>query len=253
MVIAGPLVFAIEDAKQVLEGIGKQYPTTSEELTPWGVFRQAPPFPFVSEEYHFKPVFIVACCWFGKPEDAKAEIDKIRSLGNVIGDGVGEVPFALWQQAFDSVLTPGFRNYWKSTNFTELSDGAIDVLCDGGANVPNFGAEVILAGIGGAVSRVPKDQTAYAQRDVQFLVNCHTRWETLEDDDVNKKFARDLAERLAPFSTGTAYSNFVSDGDEKPEKEYGSALAKLAAIKSKYDPENFFSINYNVAPTTYSQ
>jgi hypothetical protein len=253
MVIAGPLVFAIEDAKQVLQGMSKLYPTTPDELTPWGVFRLAPPFPFVPEEYHFKPVFIVACCWCGKPEDAKAEIDKLRSLGNVIGDGVGEMPFVVWQQAFDGLLTPGFRNYWKTNSFTELSDGAIDGLCASGANVPNFGAEVFIAGIGGAVSRVPTDQTAYAQRDVQFIVNCHTRWETPEEDDVNKKFARDHSESLAPFETGTAYSNFVSDGDEKPEKEYGPALAKLAAVKTKYDPDNFFSVNYNVAPTMYSQ
>lgn len=96
VVTAGPLVFPIEDAKKVLQGINKMYTTIPDELSPWAVFRQAPPFPFVPEEYHFKPVLIIAVCWCGKPEDAKAAIDMTRDLGNVIGDGVGEVPFAAW-------------------------------------------------------------------------------------------------------------------------------------------------------------
>jgi hypothetical protein len=252
MVTAGPLVFAVENAKQVLQGINELYPTFPDELVCWGVFRQAPPFPFVPEEYHFKPVFIVACCWCGTPEDAKVEIDKLRALGKVIGDGVGEIPFVTWQQAFDPLLTPGFRNYWKTSNFMELSDGMIDSLCASGANVPNFGAEIFIAGVGGAVNRVPKDKTAYAQRDVNFIVNCHTRWEDPDEDGINKNFARALFDDILPFSAGTTYSNFVSGGEEKPEEEYGPALAKLAAVKTKYDPNNFFSVNYNVTPTTYS-
>lgn len=248
--LAGPVVFALDDTKQVLQGINKMFPTLPDEFCPWSVIRQAPPFPFVPEEYHFKPVLIVASCWCGEPGEGKAEFDKIRALANVVGDGVGEVPFAAWQQAFDPLLTPGFRNYWKTNNFHELSDGMIDGLIVSGKTLPNFGTEVFLASLGGAVNRVPKDKTAYAQRDVNFLVNCHTRWEKPEDDEVNKKFARDLFESLLPFSAGTSYSNFVSEGDEKAEEEYGPALAKLSAVKAKYDPGNFFSVNYNVTPTS---
>lgn len=249
-VTAGPIVFPLDEAKHVLQGLNSLYPNMPEELCPWGVFRQCPPFPFIAEEHHFKPVFIIAVCWIGAPEDAKAEIDKIRALGSpLLGDGVGEMPLAAWQQAFDPLLTPGFRNYWKTNNFVDLNDGMIDALCSAGESLVNFGTEVFIAAVGGAATRVPSDKTAYAHRNANFIVNCHTRWESPGEDDVNKTFARDLFKDLLPFSDGTSYSNFVSAGDEKPEEEYGPALAKLAKVKAEYDPDNFFSVNYNVVPS----
>jgi hypothetical protein len=114
--------------------------------------------------------------------------------------------------------------------------------------VPNFGTEIFLARLGGFTARVDPSKTAYAHRSVEYLVNCHTRWETPEEDAENISFARDLFKTLSPYSDGTTYSNFVSDGDEKAEAVFGTNLAKLTEVKTKYDPENFFSVNYNIRP-----
>jgi hypothetical protein len=81
------------------------------------------------------------------------------------------------------------------------------------------------------------------------LVNCHTRWETPEEDAENIDFARDLFVSLSPHSDGTTYSNFVSEGDESKEAVFGPNLSKLMNIKAKYDPTNFFSMNYNIRPS----
>jgi FAD/FMN-containing dehydrogenase len=248
MVTAGPIVFPLEEATTVLNGLAAIGKKGDEDLTAWSVFRQAPPFSFVPEEKHFKPVLIVAVCFVGDAEAADAAIDPIKLLGNVIGHGVGRVPFAAWQQAFDPLLTPGFRNYWKTNNFSSLEPKMIEALVEKAHIVPNFGTEIFLAQLGGCIARVDPSTTAYAHRNVEYLVNCHTRWEKPEEDAENIGFARDLFKTLTPYSDGTTYSNFVSDGDEKAEEVFGTNLAKLTEVKTKYDPENFFSVNYNIRP-----
>jgi FAD/FMN-containing dehydrogenase len=248
MVTAGPIVFPLEEATTVLNGLARIGKMGDEDLTAWSVFRQAPPFPFVPGENHFHPVLIVAVCFVGDAEAADAAIDPIMKLGNVLGHGVGRVPFAAWQQAFDALLTPGFRNYWKTNNFHSLEPEMIEALVEKAHAMPNFGTEIFVAQLGGFIARVDPSKTAYAHRGVEYLVNCHTRWIHPEEDAENIAFARDLFDTLAPYSDGTTYSNFVSDGDENAKDVYGANLARLAEVKTKYDPENFFSVNYNILP-----
>jgi FAD/FMN-containing dehydrogenase len=248
MVTAGPIVFPLEDASTVLKGLARIGKMCDEDLTAWSVFRQAPPFPFVPEEMHLKPVLIVAVCFVGDAEAADAAIEPIKKLGNVLGHGVGRVPFAAWQQAFDALLTPGFRNYWKTNNFSLLEPKMIEALVEKAHSMPNFGTEIFLAQLGGCIARVDPSKTAYAHRSVEYLVNCHTRWESPEEDAENVAFARNLFKTLTPYSDGTTYSNFVSDGDENAKDVYGANLGKLAEVKTKYDPENFFSVNCNIHP-----
>lgn len=249
MVTAGPIVFPVEEAATVLRGIAAIGEQGNEDLCAWSIFRQAPPFPFVPDDYHFKPVLIVAVCFIGDPQDADAVIGPIKNLGPVLGHGVGRVPFTDWQQAFDPLLTPGFRNYWKTNNFAALTPAIVDVLIDKAKNLPNFGSELILAHLGGYMKRVDPSTTAYPHRSPEYLINCHTRWETPEEDAENIGFARDLFVSLSPHSDGTTYSNFVSEGDESKEAVFGPNLAKLMDIKAKYDPTNFFSVNYNIRPS----
>ncbi len=124
----------------------------------------------------------------------------------------------------------------------------IEALVEKARMMPNFGTEIFLAQLGGCIARVDPSKTAYAHRSVEYLVNCHTRWSTAEEDVENVAFARDLFKTLTPYSDGTTYSNFVSDGDEKAEEVFGTNLVKLTEVKTKYDPENFFSVNYNIRP-----
>ena len=79
-----------------------------------------------------------------------------------LGEHVGPRPTRGWQQAFDPLLAPGARNYWKSHNFTELSDGAIDALTSYAAQLPSDQSEIFVALVSGAANRVPADATAYA-------------------------------------------------------------------------------------------
>jgi hypothetical protein len=57
-------------------------------------------------------------------------IEPLRGSGRAHGEHVGVQPYVAWQQAFDPLLARGARNYWKSHNFSKLSDGAIDTIVE---------------------------------------------------------------------------------------------------------------------------
>jgi len=249
-VFAGLLVHPFDQARVLLESYRQIVAKAPDELTVWVVMRKAPPLPFVPEPWHGREVLVIAFCWVGDPAQGEAQIAPLRALGKPIGEMVAPMPLAGWQQAFDPLLTPGARNYWKSQNFKELSDGAIEAIIDAIGWLPSPECEVFIGNLGGAVNRVAADATAYPHRDVQFVMNVHTRWREAAQDKECIAWARGLFDATAPFATGGVYVNFMPS-DESARVQagaYGPNFARLAKLKAKYDPGNLFRLNQNVAP-----
>ena len=93
------------------------------------------------------------------------------------------------------------------------------------------------------------DATAYAHRDVRFIVNVHTRWDDAGDDERCIRWARASFESSAPFATGGVYVNFMPDDErERVGSAYGSNYERLARAKHTYDPDNVFRVNQNIRP-----
>lgn len=247
-VIAGPLVFKFEDSKQVLQNYRDFCKISPNNLSTWGVLRNAPPFPFLDSSYHGKPVLILVSLYTGPIEDSKNLLTQLRSLGNPLGDGMGLNRFSDFQRAFDPLLTPGFRNYWKSHNFKEMSDGLIDMLIQYAHKFPSPHTEIFIAQMGGATNRVPEDATAYPHRNIEFIMNVHTRWEQPKDDEKCISWARDFYKATNLFAAQGVYVNFVSEGDDNIQEVYAKNLSKLKSIKAKYDPENVLRSNVNIVP-----
>jgi hypothetical protein len=148
------------------------------------------------------------------------------------------------------MLTPGARNYWKSHNFRELSDGLIDVFIDHARRIPDPQTEIAFAQLGGAVNRVPANATAYPARDAQFVLNVHGRWADPANDTKCIGWARDLFNAAAPFAAAGAYVNFLTQEEQgRVKAAYGVNYDRLVQLKNKYDPTNLFQINANVRPT----
>src|SRR4030095_5056036 len=97
-------------------------------------------------------------------------------FGRPVGEHVGPMPYAAYQQAFDPLLTPGARNYWKSHDFRQISDAAFEVIQQSVSNLPSPHCEIFLAHLGGAGAGVAPDAMAFSRRDAEFIVNVHTRW-----------------------------------------------------------------------------
>jgi len=249
-VLAGLIVHPLSKAKQILQGYRRVAADAPDDLSCWAVMRKAPPLPFIPSEFHGKEVLILALCYVGDPAKAEAAIAPLRALGQPVAEHVGPMPFVGWQQAFDPLLTPGRRNYWKSHDFVELGDAAIELMIDYAGRLPSPECELFIAQLGGAVNRVPATSTAYPHRDVNFVMNVHTRWGDASQDRACIGWAREVFDRMAPHATGGVYVNFMP-GDEAQRVRrgaYGPNYERLSKLKAKYDPGNLFRQNQNITP-----
>lgn len=221
-----------------------------EEMSLWGVMRQAPPLPFLPEDVHGQRVVVAAFAYFGDQAEGERLLKPVRDFGTTLGEHVGMAPFSAWQSGFDGLNEPGFRNYWKSHNFAEVTSGLIDVFIAALENQPSPHCEIFLPHLGGANSRVDPMATAYHYRQDPFLMNVHTRWENPADDRRMIAWARQLFEDATPYATGGVYVNFVSDeGRERVHDAYpAETWNRLVDLKRKYDPNNQFRMNQNVQP-----
>jgi hypothetical protein len=247
--LAGLVVHPFEHAASLLKDYRRIIASVPDELTCWVVMRKAPPLPFLPAEWHGKEILVLAMCYSGDIKAGEMATAELRALGKPIADVVGPAPFAAWQQAFDPLLTPGARNYWKSHDFTQLSDGAITLLLDAVHHLPGPECEIFIGHVGGAAGRVALDATAFPQRNAHFVMNVHARWRETSMDKTCISWARKLFDAAAPHATGTAYVNFMpGDEADRVEAAYGANYSRLTQVKYRYDPSNLFRINQNVRP-----
>jgi len=170
-------------------------------------------------------------------------------FGDAYGEHVGMQPYVEWQKAFDPLLTPGARNYWKSHDLTELSEGALAGIYKHGSTLPTPQCEIFLALIAGVQNRVAPDATAYRHRDARFVLNVHARWDAPGDDDHCMGWARSFFEATAPYASGGAYVNFMTEEEgDRVRAAYGDHFERLVEIKRKYDPGNLLHLNQNIRP-----
>jgi FAD/FMN-containing dehydrogenase len=248
-VLSGLVVHPLSAARDVLRFYRDFVTSTPEEFVCWFVLRQAPPLPFLAPEWHGKEILGLAICYSGDLAEGERVSRPLRAFGNPIADVVAPHPYAGWQQALDPLLTAGARNYWKSHDFRELSDGLIDVFVDAAGRIPDPQTEIAFAQLGGAVGRVPTDATAYTHRDAQFVVNIHGRWADAAKDAACTRWVRDLFNAATPFATGGVYVNFLTQEEgDRVQAAYGSNYGRLAQLKMQYDPANLFCGNQNIRP-----
>ena len=247
-IFAGLVVYALEDAAKVLRGYREFTQAAPESVAAWVVIRKAPPLPFLPTDVHGRNVVILAVASTGT-DAGEADVAALLKLGSPLGSHLGHQPYVQWQQAFDPLLTPGARNYWKSHNFTALHDEVIDQVVAQGARLPSAECEIFLAHLAGAPNRVDQSATAYGQRDARFVMNVHGRWQSPGEDAAGIAWARGVFAAVAPYASAGAYTNFMTaDEGDRLEKAYGSHHRRLQGIKHRYDPGNILHLNPNIVP-----
>ncbi len=247
-VLSGLIVHPFAEAGNVFRHYRDFVAKAPDQLTCWVVMRKAPPLPFLPPEIHGREIFIIALLYAGDMKEGEKLLEPLRKFGKPIADVVSPHPYAGFQQAFDPLLTPGARNYWKSHNFRELSDAAIDTFIEYAGTLPTPLSEIFIGQLGGVINRVASDATAYPHRDANFVMNIHTRWEEKSQDERCVGWARKFFEASAKFATGGVYVNFISEGEERIQNAFGPNQDRLAVVKKKYDPSNFFRSNQNIRP-----
>lgn len=248
--LCGLVVHPFSDAPDLMRYYREFTSNCSDDMTLWMVLRDAPPLPFLPEEVHGTRVVVFAFVYAGDPAEGERILAPLRAQGSPHGEHVGVIPFAGFQQAFDPLLTPGARNYWKSHNFASLEDGVMAEVLSAVETLPTPQTEIFIAQVGGAAARLPVESTAYPHRDAAYVLNVHTRWEDASDDRLCIDWARAFFDATAPYSTGGVYMNFVSEATDaaRVQAAYGSSYPRLQELKAKYDPDNAFRTNLNVRP-----
>lgn len=211
-----------------------------------------PPEPSVfPEAIHGAPFVLFGGMYAGPAAEGEPLMQPLRSFGQPLIDFSGIMPYTEAQQIFDPDYPDGLRYYWKSLNLTSLTDEAIDRIVYHARRQPSVHSTTDIWHIGGAVARFDAEATAFHGRQAAFLLSPEANWEHPEDDETNITWLRDFIADLAAFSDGSRYLNFPGfqeEGDEMMQASFGQKYERLAALKRKYDPTNFFSLNQNIKP-----
>jgi FAD/FMN-containing dehydrogenase len=250
-VVAGLVFHRGDDLPEVARYFRDFMERAPDEVTLLLVHRLAPPAPFLPEEVHGTPVVALAGMHAGPPERAERDLAELKGFGRPIVDLMQRRPYTQFQSMLDASWPPGFQNYWKAEYLAGLPDPAFEVLAAGLAGITSPLSDFKIAALGGAVSRVGEDDTAYSHRGAPFVLNINARWTQPQDADRHVAWTQDLWQAMRPWSAGGVYVNFLGDeGQDRVRAAYGERkYERLVALKNRYDPTNFFRLNQNIQPT----
>ncbi len=246
-VMAGPVFWPMTQSPNVLRFYRDWVADAPDELMTIVIHRKAPPLPFVPPELHGEPVVVVACCWAGDIEEGQRFIRPLKEFGSPVLDLCVPKPFLSHQAMFDPSFPAGRWYYFKSCDVGELSDDIIDITTEHSLQISSPLTTYPIWQMGGAVSRVRNDETAFNGRSTGFTYNIGASTETSVGFAEERAWVRDFWSALRPWHKGV-YMNFLGDeGAERVRQAYGSKkYERLQVLKRKYDPENFFRLNQNI-------
>jgi hypothetical protein len=250
LVLGGPMFWGLDDAPAVLRVLRELAPAAPDELGISISIMPAPPMPFLVPEQFGKPVIGLVLAWMGDFAAGERAIAPLREVGRPLADVVRPVPYLALQSMLDGGAPHGRHYYWKAHRLPALSDATIDVFCERASAFTSPFAQINGWAVGGAVSRVDPGATAVGERETGFELSFAVGWRPSDPDgERHRAWSRAGWEALRGESAGI-YANFISDeGSAGVEAAYGARLARLTAVKDRYDPDNVFRHNANIPPS----
>ena len=243
-VLAGLLVYPLEKAKEVLSFYQEFVSDVPDELMTSTGFAKAP---------DGQPVVVIIVCYSGAMDEGEKLLRPLREFGSPLEDDIGPMAYTTLQAMLDDDAPPGIRNYIKTNFMKGIDDDAAVMMAEHFKSAPSRYSVVTIFQLGGAVSRVGKEDTAFYHRDAGYHVFLSSAWEDPGDDEKNIRWVREAWSVLQRFSPGGVYVNEMGDEQESIERvkeAYGeNTYQRLVALKNKYDPTNFFRLNPNIKPT----
>jgi FAD/FMN-containing dehydrogenase len=239
-VLGGMVIHPIDQAREVLRFYRDITANCPDELTVFAALLNTP---------EGLPVVALVAGWFGTADQGEQALAPIRNFGAPLADLIGPIPYCQLQSMLDASAPFGLPRYWKSGYFTELGDDVIDLLIAHATAKPSLLSVVPLFHMHGAAMRVEPESTAFALRRVQWDLDIIAQWTDPATADANIIWARTFWDAIEPYSAGV-YVNHLDndDGAARVRAAYGANYARLVELKRKYDPDNFFRLNHNIAP-----
>jgi FAD/FMN-containing dehydrogenase len=197
------------------------------------------------------PVVALVICYNGSPEQGERAIKGFREFEAPLVDAVGPMPYTALQTMLDAGFPSGLQVHWRSEFVTSIPDDLIEAAVSAFERVPSPLSALMFEQFGGAVSRVPRDDTAFDQRDSDYNLVIVSRWTDPKDAEANVTWARSTSAAAKPFTTGRVYVNYIGagEGPERVRAAFGAdKFDRLTTIKRKFDPNNVFHLNQNIPP-----
>jgi FAD/FMN-containing dehydrogenase len=248
-VCAGPILWEMDQAADIMKWYREFIVQAPEEINGFFAFLTVPPGPPFPEHLHMKKMCGIVWCYTGTPEQANQILEPMRSYRRPAFEFFVPMPFPMLNGMFDALYPPGLQWYWKADFFKELSDEAIARHVQHGAEMPTMHSTMHLYPVNGAAHKVGNHETPWSYRDAvwsEVIVG-------VDPDPANREritnWAKDYYDALHPYGAGGAYVNFMmEEGEDRIRATYRDNYERLAAIKAKYDPKNFFRVNQNIKP-----
>jgi hypothetical protein len=212
------------------------------------VILTAPPEDFVPKEVQGTPIIGLAGMYVGDAEEGAAAFQPLKDMEPAL-DLIGPMPYTGFQAMLDPGNQPGFRNYWRGEYLTSLSDEAIDTYVERAREPLTPFNQIIIFRIGQAVNAIDQDESAFSNRDADYMVHPIAMWEDSADDERLVGWVREFSEAMRPFKTGGVYLNFTGDNDKVRDAFGEQKYDRMVALKDKYDPSNLFQHNQNIKPS----
>ncbi|NYD79665.1 FAD-binding oxidoreductase [Arthrobacter cupressi] len=248
-VMAGPVFWPMEDAPEVLGFYRGWIADCPDELMTIAVLRRAPALPIVPPDLVGKHVVAIAACYAGPVEEGERALRPLKEFGSPVLDLCRPKPFVEHQKMFDPSFPNGWSYYVRSCDVAALNDDVIDITVEHGRRITSPITSIGLWQMGGAVERIDNRATAFNGRQAGFTFNINGNSKTAEGFDGEREWARNYWSALAPHHTSVYVNFLMEEGEDRVRQAYGAAkYDRLKALKRKYDPTNFFTLNQNIKP-----
>jgi FAD/FMN-containing dehydrogenase len=198
---------------------------------------------------HGSALAAIAFCHSGERSRAAGAGKQFFLDDAPVADMTGEKGYTELQSMLDFTAPAGLHYYFKCPFLCDLSDEAIRTIVEHCESAPTEQTQVVIEHMHGAASRVPATKTAFGLRRVSYSINIMPAWSDPALAEKCISWARALSAQLEPFGASDSYVNYLADeGAAAVRASYGVNYQRLSQLKKKYDPDNLFRSNQNIAP-----
>ncbi len=240
-VLGGMLIWPLALAKEVLPFHRDWARKTPDEMRSDAVLLRNP---------EGEPCLAALVCWCGDIGEGERVLTPLREFRPPVVDTVASIPYKTVQDMLAPAYPPGLLQYWKSSFLRDYSNEAIGTMVDLFPSAPSPMTAIALEHVGGAISRVGAQETAYSHRGAEFSFLIFSVWTIPGETQRNIEWSRKYWDAVALYLEEGVYVNYLGEGEgeARVRAAYGVNYDRLRTVKGKYDPGNLFRSNQNIRP-----
>ncbi|MGN6379471.1 MAG: FAD-binding oxidoreductase [Gaiellales bacterium] len=242
MVVGGLIAHPVEAGADMLRFVRDALADAPDELTVFSALAHAP-------DGSGMPIAGMIVC-HTDPERADRDVAPFLEFGSPIVTQVGPMPYPVMNTLLDDAYPKGALNYWMSSFTTGLTDGLIETTVERFAVVPSPMTAILFEHFHGAVTRVGPTDTAVPHREAGFNLLLPSEWMDPADTEANVAWTKDTHAAMSEHLVKRRWLNYLNDDDtgDAVRQAYGPNYDRLVEVKRRYDPDNTFRMNHNIAP-----